>query len=58
VDGIDQAQEEEAYRSEHKRLIVTMKGVLKEYRTLKRQLFDIINRIKKEDKTRHLLNKK
>jgi hypothetical protein len=58
VDGIDQPQEEKAYRTEHKRLILTIKEVLKEYNTLKKQLFNIINSIKKENKTRHLLNKK
>jgi hypothetical protein len=58
VDGIDQLEEEKAYTKEHSDLIIATTDFLKEYRTLKTQLFDIIKNIKKEDKNRHLLDRK
>lgn len=58
VDGIDQLEEEKAYTKEHSDLIITITEFLKEYRSLKTQLFDIIKNIKKEDKNRHLLDRK
>lgn len=57
VDGIDQLKEEEAYKKEHRRLIIEISNYLKNYRLLKTQLFDIIKNIKKEDKNR-LIDKK
>jgi len=57
VDGIDQPKEE-AYKKEHRKLIIEISQYLKNYRTLKTQLFDIIKRIKKEDKQRRLLERK
>jgi len=58
VDGIDQLEEEKEYTKEHIDLIVAITEFLKEYRLLKTQLFDIIKNIKKEDKNRHLLDRK
>jgi len=58
VDGIDQIEEEKAYTKEHSDLIITITEFLKEYKSLKTQLFDIIKSIKKEDKNRHLLDRK
>lgn len=58
VDGIDQLEEEKAYTKEHSDLIVAITEFLKEYKSLKTQLFDIIKNIKKEDKNRHLLDRK
>jgi hypothetical protein len=58
VDGIDQLEEEKAYTKEHSDLIIAITKFLKEYKSLKTQLFDIIKNIKKEDKNRHLLDRK
>lgn len=58
VDKIDQLEEEKAYAAEHKALITTIATFLKEYKSLKRQLFEIIKRIKKEEKFKHLIDKK
>lgn len=58
VDGIDQIEEEKAYTKEHSDLIIAITEFLKEYKSLKTQLFDIIKSIKKEDKNRHLLDRK
>ncbi|WP_178988335.1 hypothetical protein [Winogradskyella schleiferi] len=58
VDGINQVKEEKAYVKEHSDLIIAMTEFLKDYKSLKTQLFDIIKTIKKEDKNRHLLDRK
>ncbi|WP_458626118.1 hypothetical protein [Winogradskyella sp. PC D3.3] len=58
IDGINQPKEEGAYREEHKALMVRLNDFLKYYRALKQQLFDIVSRIKKEDKSRFLLDSK
>ncbi|NNE32432.1 MAG: hypothetical protein HKN40_08695 [Winogradskyella sp.] len=58
VDGIDQLDEEKAYVRKHTDLIMAINEFLKEYKGLKSQLFDIIKKIKKEDKDRHLLDRK
>jgi hypothetical protein len=50
VDGIDQPKEEEAYKNEHRGLIIEISAYFKNYRSLKTQLFDIIISIKKEEK--------
>ncbi|NNC49139.1 MAG: hypothetical protein HKO01_01215 [Flaviramulus sp.] len=50
VDGIDQIEEEEAYKKEHRRLTLENSDQLRKYRILKTQLFDIIKNIKKEEK--------
>ena len=58
VDGIDQLEEEKAYTKEHHALIMAITAFRKDYRSLKTQLFDSIKKIKKEDKNRHLLDRK
>lgn len=58
VDGINQLEEEKAYTKEHSDLIIAMTDFLKEYKSLKTQLFEIIKNIKKDDKNRHLLDRK
>ncbi|SDH32826.1 hypothetical protein [Winogradskyella thalassocola] len=58
VDGVDQKEEEKAYTKEHQDLIIGIKEFLKEYKSLKMQLFEIIKNIKKEDKLNHLLDRK
>ena len=40
LDGIDQLEEEEVYKKEHRELIVTISDFVKNYRTLKTQLFN------------------
>ena len=56
VDGIDQINEEEAYKKEHRGLIIKINNFLKYYRSLKMQLFDIVKKIKKEEKIRLLID--
>ncbi|WP_435412727.1 hypothetical protein [Psychroserpens mesophilus] len=58
VDGINQLDREKAYAKEHRDLIYTISDFLKHYKSLKSQLFDIIKTIKKEEKQRHLIDKK
>ena len=58
VDGINQIEKEKAYIQEHKDLILIINDFLKEYKLIKKQLFDIIKNIKKEEKLRRLLDKK
>lgn len=58
VDGIDQPKEEEAYKKEHKGLIIELNQFKKDYTILKKQLFDIVKTIKKEEKNRQLLDRK
>lgn len=58
VDGIDQLKEEEAYKKEHRGLIIEISEFIKDYRELKIQLFDIIKNIKREEKQRRLIDKK
>lgn len=58
VDGIDQSQEEEAYKTEHRELIIDISDFKKNYRILKTQLFDIIKSIKKEEKQRRLIDRR
>ena len=52
IDGIAQPTEEEAYKKEHRRLIIVVSEYLKNYRKLKSQLFEILKNILKKDKQR------
>jgi len=58
VDGINQHKEEQAYKDEHRGLIVLVSEFLKEYRVFKTQLFDVIKKIMKTEKGTHLIDKK
>jgi len=58
VDGIDQPKEEEGYKSAHRSLIVKINGFVKEYRVLKTEFFSLMKNIKKEEKQKHLIDKK
>ncbi|MBR9846061.1 MAG: hypothetical protein GYB35_08130 [Algicola sp.] len=58
VDGKNQLKEEKAYLREHKSLIITISEFLKNYKSLKSQLFNIIKAIKKEEKFKHLIDKR
>jgi Ni,Fe-hydrogenase maturation factor len=55
VDGIDQLQEEEAYRNKHRTLLVNINYYYKEYRKLKKQVFRTIEDIMKHEKQKRLL---
>lgn len=58
IDGIDQIEKEKAYTKEHRDLIIAIADYLKEYKSLKKQLFNIIKNIKKEEKQRSLIDKR
>lgn len=55
VDAINQPKEEEAYKREHRNLIVIMSEFQKEYRTFKTKLFKLIKTVIKEGKQKRLL---
>ncbi|SFZ92274.1 hypothetical protein SAMN05428642_102628 [Flaviramulus basaltis] len=55
VDGINQIDEENAYKDEHGKLIIEVSEFLKKNRTLKTQLFSLIKGIIKEGKQKRLL---
>jgi len=50
VDGLNQIKEENLYKKEHGKLIITVSEFLDEYRTLKSKLFTFIKIILKEGK--------
>ena len=54
VDETNQVKEENNYRIEHGKLIITVTTFLHEYRTLKSQLFTFIKTIIKEGKQKRL----
>ena len=58
VDGIDQPKEEEGYKNEHRGLIAEINNFVKEYRVLKTEFFSLMKNIKKEEKQKHLIDKK
>lgn len=55
VDGIDQIEEEEAYKQTHRELIININNYLKDYRKLKTRLFGTIKDIMKSEKQKRLL---
>ncbi len=58
VDGVNQTDEEDAYKQGHRDLILKINDFLKYYRSLKIQLFEIIKKIKKDEKIRLLIEHK
>ena len=58
VDGINQPKEEASYKKEHKGLVLLISGFFIDYKNLKTDLFQIIKDILKEEKQRHLIDKK
>ncbi|MUU79694.1 hypothetical protein [Winogradskyella endarachnes] len=58
LDGINQTEQEKAYRKSHKGLILELIEFEKFYKILKKQVFDIFSAIKKEDKLNHLLEQR
>ncbi|MCA0133378.1 hypothetical protein [Winogradskyella alexanderae] len=55
VDGIDQLDEEAAYRSKHRNLIELIGEFKKRYQTIKKSLFSLIKLVMKEGKQKRLL---
>ncbi len=55
VDGINQIKEENAYKSEHGELIITVSDFMHNYRAVKSQLFALVKHIIKEGKQKLLL---
>ena len=55
VDGVNQIKEENAYKKEYGKLIITVNSFLEKYRALKSRLFKIIKVIIKEGKQKRLL---
>ena len=58
VDGVDQKEEEKAYKDMHRELIDEVSHYLNDYRILKRQLFSMIKDIMKKEKALNLIAKK
>ncbi|MCB0399832.1 MAG: hypothetical protein KDD26_09470 [Winogradskyella sp.] len=58
VDGIDQINEETAYKKEHRNLTELVEEFRKRYRTIKTKLFNLIKMVMKESKQNRLLDKK
>ena len=54
VDGIDQPEEERLYKKEHRNIMTKINEYLKEYKTLKNQLFTILKSVLKKDKQKRL----
>jgi len=57
VDGIDQIEEETAYKNEHRNLTELVDEFRKRYRVLKAKFFKFIKAVMKESKQNHLLEK-
>lgn len=55
VDGIDQLKKEDAYKAQHRELIVDINKYFKTYRSLKKSLFNTIEDIMKHEKQKRLL---
>ncbi|HLT34358.1 MAG TPA: hypothetical protein VKZ98_11245 [Aquaticitalea sp.] len=58
MDGIDQPKDEESYKERHRDLILRVKEFLLDYRSLKTQLFSMIQSILKKEKQRLLLDRR
>ena len=56
VDGIDEPKKEEAYKNKHRKLIIVISKYLKEYRKLKKKLFEVVKTAMKKEKQKLLLN--
>jgi hypothetical protein len=55
VDSIDQPKEEREYKKEHRKLMTKVSEYLKEYKSLKTQLFAILTDIFKKEKQKRLM---
>lgn len=56
IDDVDQPKMEKAYRDSHLELVNRMDTYLVGYRSLKKQLFDLLSQIIKKEKQNRLLN--
>jgi len=56
IDDVDQPKMEKAYRDTHLELVNHMDTYLEGYRSLKKQLFDLLGKIIKYEKQKRLLN--
>ena len=58
TDGMDQPELEISYKKEHRELIIKISEFKKNYKILKRELFEIIKNIKKQEKKQFLIDTK
>lgn len=56
IDDVDQPKMEKAYRETHMELIKEMERYLEAYRGLKRQLFELLSTVIRQQKQKRLLN--
>lgn len=56
VDGIDQPGEEKKYREEHRKLLNEINAYTRDYRMLKKEIFQTISAVLKQQKQKRLLN--
>ncbi|MDN3618295.1 MULTISPECIES: hypothetical protein [Polaribacter] len=49
-------KQKETYKNEHKTLLILFKNHLKEHRELKLNLFDVLKKIKKEEKQKRIID--
>ena len=56
IDEINQPKDEKEYKNEHRNITVIIHKFLKEYKLLKKDLFDMIKNIKKTQKQKRLIN--
>ncbi|AXP82283.1 hypothetical protein CJ739_3221 [Mariniflexile rhizosphaerae] len=57
VDDVNQPKEEKVYKKEHENLIIQVSEFLKDYQSLKSQLFTEVKNILKKEKQQRLLKK-
>lgn len=55
VDGVNQLEEENAYKDEHAKLIIVLSKFSEKYKVLKSQLFSLVKGVIKEGKQKRLL---
>lgn len=55
VDGIDQPDEEDSYKNEHREIMIKVNEFIKKCRTTKKELFELIKNILLEQKQKRLL---
>lgn len=58
LDGVDEIEEETAYRNEHRNLIELISEFKKRYQSIKTNLFNLIKLVMHENKQKHLIDKK
>ncbi len=55
VDGVDQPGEEKKYRDEHRKLLKEMNAYTRDYRILKKEIFENVSEVLKHQKQKRLL---